>query len=209
MGCCALLQGIFPTQGLNPRLLHLLHWLVCSLPLVPPGKLNAMAAVMWMCYALLSSGLWACSSFLLPKPSFVSSLCWVDFYSHLRSHLTHHLPQEASPRRPHSTLCWLLYQHSYLVSTLQVLLSASPIKIHILSILYPQCRAQYLVPSRRFSDIYWFHKFSHRYDKMKSERGSWKSNYEGLWISCYDIGFLFYSQWGAIDDFRGGGYRIW
>ena len=24
-GCHALLQGIFPTQGLNPRLLHLLH----------------------------------------------------------------------------------------------------------------------------------------------------------------------------------------
>ena len=26
MGCHLLLQGIFPTQGLNPRLLHLLHW---------------------------------------------------------------------------------------------------------------------------------------------------------------------------------------
>ena len=26
VGCCALLQGIFPTQGLNPRLLSLLHW---------------------------------------------------------------------------------------------------------------------------------------------------------------------------------------
>ena len=32
------LQGIFPTQGLNRRLLHLLHWLVDSLPLAPPGK---------------------------------------------------------------------------------------------------------------------------------------------------------------------------
>ena len=31
----ALLQGIFPTQGLNPHLLHLLHWQVGSLPLVP------------------------------------------------------------------------------------------------------------------------------------------------------------------------------
>ena len=30
-------QGIFPTQRLNPRL-HLLHWQVGSLPLVPPGK---------------------------------------------------------------------------------------------------------------------------------------------------------------------------
>ena len=34
----ALLQGIFPTQGSNPRLLHLLHGQACSLPLVPPGK---------------------------------------------------------------------------------------------------------------------------------------------------------------------------
>ena len=32
-----LLQGIFPTQGLNPPLLYLLHWWVDSLPLAPPG----------------------------------------------------------------------------------------------------------------------------------------------------------------------------
>ena len=30
--------GIFPTQGLNPHLLPLLHWQAGSLPLVPPGK---------------------------------------------------------------------------------------------------------------------------------------------------------------------------
>ena len=36
VGCHALLQGIFPTQGLNPRLLHFLHWEEDSLPLVPP-----------------------------------------------------------------------------------------------------------------------------------------------------------------------------
>ena len=35
MGCHALLQGIIPTQGLNP---HLLHWQADSLPLAPPGK---------------------------------------------------------------------------------------------------------------------------------------------------------------------------
>ena len=28
VGCHTLLQGIFPTQGSNPRLLHLLHWQV-------------------------------------------------------------------------------------------------------------------------------------------------------------------------------------
>ena len=37
VGCLAFLQGIFPTQGLNPFLLHLLPWQVGSLPLVPPG----------------------------------------------------------------------------------------------------------------------------------------------------------------------------
>ena len=37
--CCALLQGIFLTQGSNPCLLRLLHWQTCSLPLAPPGKL--------------------------------------------------------------------------------------------------------------------------------------------------------------------------
>ena len=38
VGCQALLQGIFPMQGSNLHLLHLLHWQVGSLPLVPPGK---------------------------------------------------------------------------------------------------------------------------------------------------------------------------
>ena len=33
VGCHALLQGIFPTQGLNPSLSHLLLWQVDSLPL--------------------------------------------------------------------------------------------------------------------------------------------------------------------------------
>ena len=35
MGCHALLQGIFLTQGSNPRLLSLLHWQAGSLPLAP------------------------------------------------------------------------------------------------------------------------------------------------------------------------------
>ena len=36
----ALLQRIFPNQGSNPCLLHLLLWQIDSLPLAPPGKLN-------------------------------------------------------------------------------------------------------------------------------------------------------------------------
>ena len=38
VGCHALLQGIFPTQGSYPHLLHLLHWQVDSLPPAPPGQ---------------------------------------------------------------------------------------------------------------------------------------------------------------------------
>ena len=38
VGCRAILQGIFLTQGLNPHLLCLLHWQVGSLPLVPQGS---------------------------------------------------------------------------------------------------------------------------------------------------------------------------
>ena len=38
VGCHALLQGIFPTQGSNLPFLCLLYWQVSSLPLEPPGK---------------------------------------------------------------------------------------------------------------------------------------------------------------------------
>ena len=39
VGCCALPnQGLSPTQGLNPRLLHLLHWEADSLPLIHVGS---------------------------------------------------------------------------------------------------------------------------------------------------------------------------
>ena len=51
MGCLALLQGIFPTQGLNLRLLcllRLLNWQAGSLPLAPPGKpSHNLAAKQW------------------------------------------------------------------------------------------------------------------------------------------------------------------
>ena len=38
VGCHALTQGIFPTQGSNLHLLCLLHWQAGSLPLTLPGK---------------------------------------------------------------------------------------------------------------------------------------------------------------------------
>ena len=39
VGCHSLFQGIIPTQGLNPYLLHLLHWQADSLPLHHLGSL--------------------------------------------------------------------------------------------------------------------------------------------------------------------------
>ena len=42
VGSHTLFQGIFPTQGLNPRLLH---WLMGSLPLAPPEKPNSVLRV--------------------------------------------------------------------------------------------------------------------------------------------------------------------
>ena len=41
-GLRALLQGIFPTQGLNPHLLCLLRWQVSFSSLVPLGKLHPL-----------------------------------------------------------------------------------------------------------------------------------------------------------------------
>ena len=38
VGCHALFQGIFPSQGSNPHLLCLLYWQESSLLLAPPGK---------------------------------------------------------------------------------------------------------------------------------------------------------------------------
>ena len=45
VGCHFLLQRIFPTQGLNPCLLCLLHWQADSLPLAPLGKPHFMPVV--------------------------------------------------------------------------------------------------------------------------------------------------------------------
>ena len=57
MGCHFLLQGIFPTQGLNLHLLCLLYWQVSSLPLAPPSALRFKATDLhfWL-LAQLASG---------------------------------------------------------------------------------------------------------------------------------------------------------
>ena len=42
VGCHALHQGIFLTQGSNPHFLYLLHWQAGSLPIAPLGKLDTI-----------------------------------------------------------------------------------------------------------------------------------------------------------------------
>ena len=53
MGCHALLQGIFPTQGRNCYLLCLLRWQAGSLPLAPPGKPSLGNALLKFTYATI------------------------------------------------------------------------------------------------------------------------------------------------------------
>ena len=57
VGCHALLQGIFQTQGSNPHFLCFLHWQVGSLPPAPPGKPKVLAAQLCptLCWTL-----WSC-----------------------------------------------------------------------------------------------------------------------------------------------------
>ena len=49
VGCHVPLQGIFPTQGSNPCILSLLHWLVGSLPLASPGKPQENPVLLVLC----------------------------------------------------------------------------------------------------------------------------------------------------------------
>ena len=53
VGCHALLQSIFLTQGSNPCLLYTLHWRVGSLPLGPPGKPHIID--IWLATSILTS----------------------------------------------------------------------------------------------------------------------------------------------------------
>ena len=52
----ALLQGIFPTQRLNPQLSCLLHWSVGSLPLAPPGKPKEDEVCVYIIYPYIYYG---------------------------------------------------------------------------------------------------------------------------------------------------------
>ena len=66
VGCRALLQGIGPTQGLNPCLLHPLHWQAVPLPPAPLGKPSVAA--------LKTSK--RSSSFSLRPGALNTEICW-------------------------------------------------------------------------------------------------------------------------------------
>ena len=55
MGCYFLLQGIFLTEGSNPRPLHLLHWQAGSLPLCHLGSPNQLYMYIYQLFFRLFS----------------------------------------------------------------------------------------------------------------------------------------------------------
>ena len=70
MGCCALPQGIFPTQGSNQHLLYFLPWKVGSLSVAPPV---GFILVLFSFCALISSG----PDYLFPCVREVSLRTWI------------------------------------------------------------------------------------------------------------------------------------
>ena len=55
VGCCAFLQGIFPTQGSNLCLSYLLLWQAGSLPLAPPGKQTVLLKIRSLKYIFFNN----------------------------------------------------------------------------------------------------------------------------------------------------------
>ena len=80
MGCHALLQGIFPTQGLNPHLFCLLHWQENSLPL----RSTQFSSVAQLCPTLqphwLQHARLSCPS---PTSGAYSNSCPLSWWCHL------------------------------------------------------------------------------------------------------------------------------
>ena len=99
VGCHFLLQGISLTRGSNIRLLHLWHWHMDSLPLVPPGK-----PIHKLLFFFL---LWGYSCFTM--------LCWLLLYSEWISYMCTYnssfldlppTPSHPIPLGHHRALSW-------------------------------------------------------------------------------------------------------
>ena len=94
MGCHALLQGIFPTQGLNPSIFCLLHWQADSLPLAPPGKpLPPSRGHKILLLQSLKNSEFSNNIFFISRFSFYS-LSWVVFFLKLNIYI--HIPKSKS-----------------------------------------------------------------------------------------------------------------
>ena len=110
MGCHALLQGIFPTQGPNPHLLYLLPWQAGSLPLVPLRKPR---------FCIQQSKLVTCTHISLPS--------WISVPP-TPSHLS---------RSPQSTelssLCYIADFCKLSILYMAVYISQRPTPSHVLS----------------------------------------------------------------------------
>ena len=112
VGCHFLLQGIFPTQGLNPGLLHLLHWQVSSLPLVSPEK-PVTLLVFFFFSLLLFSVTQSCPTFCNPMDGSFPGFP-----------VLHHLPEFAnscpSSRWCHPTVSSVVVLFSYCLQSFPV-----------------------------------------------------------------------------------------
>ena len=75
VGCHALFQGIFPSQGVNSHLLCLLPWQVGSLPLMPHGKpkIYDIRARGLLFLRLCSFSVWRSKTWLTPN-----GLLWIS-----------------------------------------------------------------------------------------------------------------------------------
>ena len=81
--------GIFPTQGLNPRLFHLEHWRAGSLPLVPPEKPFILQK---------------CASFIY-VPMRIEDSSWLpNTHTHTHTHNTH--ISSLQPSKQQTSICY-------------------------------------------------------------------------------------------------------
>ena len=88
------MQGIFPTQGLNPSIFCLLHWQADSLPLAPPGKpLPPSRGHKILLLQSLKNSEFSNNIFFISRFSFYS-LSWVVFFLKLNIYI--HIPKSKS-----------------------------------------------------------------------------------------------------------------
>ena len=104
VGCYALLQGIFPTQGSNPCLLCPLHWQMNTLPLTPPGRsINVVTQFrFWNLFNQFTTGMdrFLCLSVL--KDTILFKVCIV----YNCTSVSQFKPFSTNGHFDHSILCW-------------------------------------------------------------------------------------------------------